>query len=748
MAIGLLAAAVCAFWWRLVLLRGYLELDDMGAYHMPMARLYAQALAAGRLPLWTPDLGAGYPVFAEGQIGALYPPNLFLFRLFSPLVAMNLSVLGHVLLATLAAYACARALRISRMGSLLSGAAFGLSGLMAMHGVHVNILRVAAWLPLLILCVERAATSQRPWRWAPAIAGVTWMQWLAGHPQTTALCLGAAVWYAIFAAREGVGFWRQAGRLWPVVAAGIVLGMGLGAAQSVATSALAAFSGRPALGGGQSAFGLMPAHYLVSLLLPTLFGSPKPNTFPGEIWQFQEWCGYIGAIPLALAASGLRWRGGWRMWALAMLAVIALVVAVSPQVAGVIGGLPLLRGTRVPARALLLFVISGSLLAGIGLDRARADGRGARILGWTAAGLIVLGALGWLSHGRWQWVVGFQPDRWRDLADYAREAELWVIGGTMAAAALALRLRQPAAVALLAGIELFAFGANYQAVVPRDFYERVPWTAKVALAQGKVRLYSRPYLREAAWRRLLRERGDWSADQRMLEADRDALNYNWPAWYGLQGLRVYSALPLAPYQEFARKLALEAPPDEASLWGATGTRAIITPRYFGPAPHATAIFWVADAPRARVVGAQRVSDDATALEGLLWWSDPRREAVIVAPQEVALPRSARGWARIVEEAPLRVTVEADAEGPAALALADAAAPGWHATVNGRESAIWPSDGMFRGVLVPGGRSRVVFEYRPAPVRVGFFVGLAAVAVWCGALAAWGMGLRREPSPAA
>jgi hypothetical protein len=35
-----------------------------------------------------------------------------------------------------------------------------------------------------------------------------------------------------------------------------------------------------------------------------------------------------------------------------MLAVIALVVAVSPQVAGVIGGLPLLRGMRVPARAL------------------------------------------------------------------------------------------------------------------------------------------------------------------------------------------------------------------------------------------------------------------------------------------------------------------------------------------------------------------------------------------------------------
>jgi len=767
LAVGVLVAAVCAFWWRLLLMRGYLVADDMATQNLPFASLYARALLEGRLPLWTGHLGAGYPLFAEGQIGALYPLNLLLFRFFPPLAAMNLGLVAHVLLATLGAYACARALNLSRSAAMLSGLAFGLSGLMVVHAVHINIVRAASWLPLLILCVDRAAARPRPsWRWAVAIAAVTGMQWLAGHPQTTVLCLAAAVWYAAFAAFAcgRAAFWTRARRVWPVVAAGILLGAGLGAAQMLPTLSLASYSGRAALAGGRSAFGIMPAGHLVSLLLPTLVGSPKPNTFPGDIWQFQEWCGYLGAIPLLLAAAaGLRFRqgraaasgeGGWRIWALASLALAALAWAVSPQIAQAVGHIPLLRGMRVPPRALLVFVMSAGLLAGVALDRARSgDRRAVRLLAGAAAALLVFGAVLLWSRGRLAWIVpGFQGNRSRDLAHYSAQPELWLIAATLAAAALALHLapRRPRAmtglVVVLAGVQLFAFGAGYQAVVPAAFYHELPWTAKAVRSRGDIRVFSRHYLREPQYKDFLAERGDWSRDRRLFEADRNALNYDWPAWYDIRALHVYMALPLRPYQRLMRRIAFEPPPDDAPLWGATGAGAIVASRYFGPERRPTRIAWVPYAPRVRLVGALRANGVDEAVEMLLRRADPRRETVIVAPADVVLPRAAGGEARIAQDDPLRVTVEAASAGPAVLALADAAAPGWHAEVNGREAPIWVADGMFRGVAVPAGESQVVFEYRPTSVRVGLFAGLLAAALLCGIAACWAIRSRGEDRP--
>ena len=54
---------------------------DIPKIDYPLAVFFHEALRPGRLPLWNDRLGLGFPLYAEGQIGAFYPPNWLLFQL-------------------------------------------------------------------------------------------------------------------------------------------------------------------------------------------------------------------------------------------------------------------------------------------------------------------------------------------------------------------------------------------------------------------------------------------------------------------------------------------------------------------------------------------------------------------------------------------------------------------------------------------------------------------------------------------
>src|SRR3989304_628161 len=73
---------------------GWLWNLDLPKIHYPLAVFFHAALESGHPPLWEAPLGLGFPLYAEGQLGAFYPPNWLIFRL-EPLVALDVSRVLH-----------------------------------------------------------------------------------------------------------------------------------------------------------------------------------------------------------------------------------------------------------------------------------------------------------------------------------------------------------------------------------------------------------------------------------------------------------------------------------------------------------------------------------------------------------------------------------------------------------------------------------------------------------------------------
>ena len=133
LAVAVVLVACALVFVEALALRGVFFHYDHAIQNYPFRLFFARALHEGRFPLWTSDVFCGFPLFAESQANALYPPFLALFALLKPWVAYNYSHLLHFAWAGVGAYVLARVLRISRAGAALAGICYMLAGPVLYH---------------------------------------------------------------------------------------------------------------------------------------------------------------------------------------------------------------------------------------------------------------------------------------------------------------------------------------------------------------------------------------------------------------------------------------------------------------------------------------------------------------------------------------------------------------------------------------------------------------------------------------
>lgn len=477
-----LAAVLIAFYWPAARGQGVFYVGDVFRLNYPLRAAYALGLRQGRVPLWTPAALAGYPILADGQTGAYYPPNLLLYRLLPVPAALNCSILLSYWIAGAGLFLYLRALGVRRWPAALGGCILMLGGFLPAHLNHVNMLAAASWLPLLLWTVERAARSVA-WRaWVP-VAVVCGLQGLAGHPQVLvlsgALALAQALVGPLAGPRPPFRRWQQAT---PPLRCAVALAAGaaLATVQLLPTFELMRLSQR-----GQTAtyeffttFSMLPAE-LLTMLWPFARGNPYPLVSP-------EIVGYVGALPVVLAAVAplRRWNRATAFWA--AVAVLGTVLALGRfgPLYGLLWQIPVVNRFRAPARYLLWLDLALAVLAAIALDALRPHPQRGAALRWASLLALPLVAVPGLWLARVPLEALLLHWRWLPL--------LW-LGGAGALLA-ALHWRPPAALWLtlvtalvLADLGAFTgvYGRTYNDLLPRAEFERTPEAVAFLPAEGQ-----------------------------------------------------------------------------------------------------------------------------------------------------------------------------------------------------------------------------------------------------------------------
>ncbi len=377
----LVVALTLLFFWKLVFTNLVLVGVDSFLYFYPYKSYVAQALRAGRFPLWNPYLFMGAPLFANMQTAVLYPLHWPFLWLPAPR-QVAASIVLHVALAGLGTLAYARrSLNLGWPGSLTAAVIFALGGFVGAQAEHVNQLNVIAWLPWTFLLLDISAGRGRHVglplpglrrRVVPTLGLglVMALMILAGHAQATYISLAGLGLYTIAGSRQRAAGGRFLTFRLLVFVTAVAVAVLLAAVQLLPTLELSRLSVRS---GGLSyreviSFSLRPWLLHFTLLPP--FGIDLSQVF-GE--AYSEYVAYVGVTGLGLAAvGGVRgWRRpGTRIFLL--LAAVGLFLGLGGfnpiyfLLYKIVPGFDLFRA---PARWMLLYAFGTALLAGIGVER-------------------------------------------------------------------------------------------------------------------------------------------------------------------------------------------------------------------------------------------------------------------------------------------------------------------------------------------------------------------------------------------
>ena len=337
LALIFLAAWPLVYYWPVAIGQQVFAEGDINWLFLPIRTELARALAQGRLPLWSPGLQAGFPLFAEGEVAALYPLNLIAYRLLPAALANSYLTLFNLAWASIGMYLLVRSSGLRVSSALLAGFVFGFNGFVTAQNSHLPHVTVAAWLPWLILFQQKywqvKSEGKNPVAWFLLASFAIAFELLAGFPQIAFFnliayilsgLLGPVLWSSsrdIPAPKWIITLRFELPRAMLVTIGSIVLGIGISAIQLLPTYELTGLSIR-----GQdlskyffTSYSLDPV-YLTQFLFP-FWQLGTPNAFNMEYW------GYVGTLPIFLALCTPVLRRDTRTWFFLGLALLALALA-------------------------------------------------------------------------------------------------------------------------------------------------------------------------------------------------------------------------------------------------------------------------------------------------------------------------------------------------------------------------------------------------------------------------------------
>src|SRR3989344_2920702 len=171
--------------------------SDLVHFNIPIRMILAESLKNKELPLWEPKMGQGFPLFDEGQVGALYPPNIILFGIFPFWLAFNLGYVFTFLISAFGTYLLARSFKVSKVGSTLAALTFSFSPMMVLQIHHYNFIQTLSLFPWILYFINEFFETKK-YRYLLFLSLVIALQVFTGFQQITIYSLTAGVIFVIF----------------------------------------------------------------------------------------------------------------------------------------------------------------------------------------------------------------------------------------------------------------------------------------------------------------------------------------------------------------------------------------------------------------------------------------------------------------------------------------------------------------------------------------------------------------------
>ncbi len=698
--------------------RQYPQSDQADTFY-PWIVFAGNSLRAGELPLWDPYTFGGHPFFANGETNLLYPPRLILTRLLPASWAQDLFLLLHVWCSGLSMAFFLRRLGVGRVAALLGATVWMFNSFTLGWLLLGHIAALTALLPLALALAREAARTHAP-RHAAWLGATLGLMLLGSNILMTLVAwLTVGLYYGALLAREAARSWR-AGRsaggwrrelatlLGPPALAALVA-LGIGAAQLLPTIELAGQMARVSADYGRHVglWRVQPAE-LRAILAPELMATDRTLNY--RLW-------FVGWVPLLLAPFALRrWGGRWWLLVAGGLALYVLGTPLTRLGTQLVPGLAYFRPL---GRMLFVWALAWAIVAALGYD---GFGRwlGARRPGWRRAlpalglALVALTAAQLIGYGR----AINPPFQQRTAAALYPPTPLIerLIAAGPEARIVPLRT--------INGPEEWA---------PPMFVGSIPQGLGLRITGGYESLLP---AREADFWRVVK--GEELADV-LANPVEDAVVLN----FYPRRVR-YDLLPLIGVNLIA------AVPDVTPQWLAQRWPGLLVePIYEGPDG------WIYRLPDARPVAylsyhVEATPDERAALAATTARQQPPDRADLLLATETTaadgLPTGgtcggvSRARQVVAAQTANTVTLRTASACAGLLVLNHSWAPGWTATVDGRETPVLRANYLARAVAVPAGEHAVRLVYAPR----SFFAGLGVTsATASGLLLAAAVGWRRK-----
>ena len=265
--------------------RNFLITDPI-RQQIPWRKLVIDNLKSGKIFNWNPYSFAGAPLTGNIQAGTFYPLNILFF--FLPfMIAWSVLIIFQPLLAAFFLYLFLRHKNISPWVSLGAGLAWAFCGFSIAWLTWGTIMQTALWLPLILLAIDEITKEIKIFWFIVLVLSLTFA-FFAGHAQV-------ALYIFLF-----TGVYALLKKSWWVLVA-VLMTLVCSSIQWIPFLSTLWQSSRVVdvnvwLKDGW----FLPWQNLAQFLAPDFFGNPATLNYWG-IWNYGEFIGYIGVLPLLMA---------------------------------------------------------------------------------------------------------------------------------------------------------------------------------------------------------------------------------------------------------------------------------------------------------------------------------------------------------------------------------------------------------------------------------------------------------------